>query len=163
MMQRPLLWLALLGTLAACWWVDQQETAGVQLVATASKPPARRPQAEATSPVPVPMSTIQAVPTIQAAPSSDTDTAVTDLFAAWQPVAAATVAASPVPTHPFTVNGRLLHDGQWQLFLTDGQQQYVVQAESHFADGWQVSQLDSQHVRLQHGKTQFEIRLDDGE
>jgi len=91
------------------------------------------------------------------------DDSAINLFAALEMSAVDTaVPVAPEAVNPYTYAGRLQEGGRWTVFLTDGQQQYVVHAGDHFADGWQVSLLDQQKIVLQHAAERFEIRLDNG-
>ncbi len=91
------------------------------------------------------------------------DEPIIDLFAVLEmPSADSAEAAMPEAVNPYTYAGRLQEDGRWTVFLTDGQQQYVLHEGDHFAEGWRVAVLDQQKVVLQHAAERFEIRLDNG-
>jgi hypothetical protein len=159
MMRRWAIWGALIMTLAACWWVEQNEPSAPETVAD------ERPQ------VPRKVTLEQMVPTLKAdsqtpvlviaAPANDE--AGVNLFGA-MPVSLAETAALevPAPANPYTYAGRLQEEGRWVIFLTDGQQQYVLREGEHFGEGWQVAVLNQQKVVLQHAAERFEIRLDNG-
>lgn len=160
MMRRGLLWAALACTLLACWWVEQTEQAPVAAV----QPPQRRvslAQALPQAVVPERISAPQSV-SIPASMTAADDTAI-DLFAVLEmPSADSAEAATPEAVNPYTYAGRLQENGRWTVFLTDGQQQYVLHEGDHFAEGWRVAVLDQQKVVLQHAAERFEIRLDNG-
>jgi hypothetical protein len=157
MMRRRLLWLALAGTLLACWWVEQAEQAPAETTV-------ERPKRHVT------LSQVMPLPPAQQAPltpvvtrASVEDEAAVNLFAVLEMSSADTaVPVVPEAVNPYTYAGRLQEGGRWTVFLTDGQQQYVVHAGDHFANGWQVSLLDQQKIVLQHAAERFEIRLDNG-
>jgi len=158
MMRRGIVWVALACTLLACWWVEQTEQTPVAAVKQA---PQRRVSLAQALPLPHTASpqSVSAPATI----SASADDSAINLFAALEMSAADTaVPVAPEAVNPYTYAGRLQEDGRWTVFLTDGQQQYVVHAGDHFADGWQVSLLDQQKIVLQHAAERFEIRLDNG-
>lgn len=158
-MRRWVVWMALASTLLACWWVGQAEQA-TESSETDISPRALRKSVPLSVTSPVTVALIPSVP-VQA----DTGEAgpAVNLFAALaMPGTAATAPPVAAAVNPYQYAGRLLEDGRWRVFLTDGQQQYVLQAGDRFAEGWQVSELDQQKVVLQHAGEHFEIRLDDG-
>jgi flagellar hook-length control protein FliK len=113
----------------------------------------------------------QAMPQLAAASQSSASVALpvaeepagVNLFSAMQmPVADSATVTVAVPVSPYTYAGRLQEDGRWTVFLTDGQQQYVLHEGDRFAEGWKVAVLDQQKVILQHAAERFEIRLDNG-
>lgn len=161
MMRRGLLWAALACTLLACWWVEQAEQAPVAAV----QPPQRHvslAQALPQAIVPKRISALQNV-SIPASMTAVADDNAIDLFAVLDmPSADSAEAATPEAVNPYTYAGRLQEDGRWTVFLTDGQQQYVLHEGDHFAEGWQVAVLDQQKIVLQHAAERFEIRLDNG-
>ncbi|MFQ6404421.1 hypothetical protein ACIDE9_06595 [Methylophilus sp. 'Pure River'] len=161
MMRRGLLWAALACTLLACWWVEQAEQAPVAAV----QPPQRHvslAQALPQAVVPKRISAPQNV-SIPASMTAVADDNAIDLFAVLDmPSADSAEAAMPEAVNPYTYAGRLQEDGRWTVFLTDGQQQYVLHEGDHFAEGWQVAVLDQQKIVLQHAAERFEIRLDNG-
>ncbi|SDK13813.1 hypothetical protein SAMN05192566_0278 [Methylophilus rhizosphaerae] len=160
-MRRWVVWVALTGTLLACWWVGQDEpSAGNSAIATSPRVPLKSVPLSAASPVTAPP--MPSVPVPVQAGSGEEGPAV-NLFAALAMPGAAAMAPPPAaPVNPYQYAGRLLEGGRWRVFLTDGQQQYVLQAGDRFAEGWQVAALDQQKVVLQHAGERFEIRLDDG-
>lgn len=160
MTRRWLVWGALVCTLLACWWVEQAEQTE-KPVATATQAPTvqrRIPLAQA-------MPALKATDTptvIPQTPSAEEDAGV-DLFAVLEMPSAVTADSEiPAAVNPYTYAGRLQEAGRWTVFLTDGQQQYVVHEGDHFAEGWRVAVLDQQKVVLQHAADRFEIRLDNG-
>jgi len=161
MMRRWLLWAALACTLLACWWVEQAEQAAVTTLA----PPQRRvslAQALPQGVVPERISAPQNV-SIPASMKAAADEPAIDLFAVMDmPSADSAEAATAEAVNPYTYAGRLLEDGRWTVFLTDGQQQYVLHAGDRFAEGWRVAVLDQHKIVLQHAAERFEIRLDNG-
>lgn len=161
MMRRGLLWAALACTLLACWWVEQAEQAPVAAV----QPPQRHvslAQALPQAVVPKRISAPQNV-SIPASMTAVADDNAIDLFAVLDmPSADSAEAATLEAVNPYTYAGRLQEDGRWTVFLTDGQQQYVLHEGDHFAEGWQVAVLDQQKIVLQHAAERFEIRLDNG-
>lgn len=157
-MRRWVMLSALGLTLLACWWVEQAEQPVDEVVKTDTVHVQRR--------IPV----VQAMPGLIAEEVAVTppelviadDEAGVNLFSAMEmPVADIAEAAVSVPVSPYTYAGRLQEDGRWTVFLTDGQQQYVLHEGDHFAEGWKVAVLDQQKVVLQHAAERFEIRLDD--
>jgi len=160
-MRRGLLWAALACTLLACWWVEQTE----QAPAAAVQPPQRRvslAQALPQAVVPKRISAPQSV-SIPASMTAVADESAIDLFAVLEmPSADSAEAATLEAVNPYTYAGRLQEDGRWTVFLTDGQQQYVLHEGDHFAEGWRVAVLDQQKIVLQHAAERFEIRLDNG-
>jgi hypothetical protein len=177
---------ALAMTLFACWWVSQAdtETASTPVATTAMPGGAakqRKPLAQAMPGLPAALTDAQPAaalpPTLNAntpgrdqakmeAPTIDEanmDAPVVNLFAALPPPAApaeALVEAGPV--NPYTYAGRLLQEGRWQVFLSDGQQQYVVREGDRFAEGWLVTWLDQHRLVLQHAGERFEMMLENG-
>lgn len=158
MMRRWIMLGALGLTLLACWWVEQAEQPST--VASSMATPRVRAR--------VPLA--QAMPQLAAAnpaasvalPLAEQQAGV-NLFSAMQePVADSAAATVAVPVSPYTYAGRLQEDGRWTVFLTDGQQQYVLHEGDQFAAGWKVAVLDQQKVILQHAADRFEIRLDHG-
>lgn len=164
-MRKPFLILALGVTLLACWWVGHMEPSDspaptpqrVRLPAKIAKDlSAHAPAVDALSTTAL---------TITASDVQNEDGAPeVNLFAAWSAFTIEEVQNEPPaePVNPFIYEGRLWQDDQWKVFLTDGQQQYVLQVKESFADGWQVHQLDQKKLVLRHGKDRFEINLDDG-
>ena len=154
-------WLMLGGlglTLLACWWVEQAEQPSDTAVATVSPHVQRRIPLAQVMPV-LKADSLQVTPAIPIV--ADEETGV-NLFSAMPMPAAEIVDAAPaVPVSPYTYAGRLQEGGRWTVFLTDGQQQYVLHEGDRFAEGWKVAVLDQQKVVLQHAAERFEIRLDD--
>jgi hypothetical protein len=146
-------------TLLACWWVEQAEQpSGVEMATAPAQVPRRTSLAQVR---PVPVVKSQAV--APSAPLVAEEVAGVNLFGAMDiPAADAVAAAVSVPVSPYTYAGRLQEDGRWTVFLTDGQQQFVLHEGDHFAEGWKVAVLDQQKVILQHAAERFEIRLDNG-
>jgi len=162
MMRRGLVWVALAGTLLACWWVGQAEQVpAAATVATVKHAPQRR--VALAQAVPLPHAPVSQHIVATANSMATADDAAIDLFVVLQPASAETAPpVAPESVNPYTYAGRLQEDGRWTVFLTDGQQQYVLHAGDRFADGWQVALLDQQKVVLQHAAERFEIRLDNG-
>lgn len=161
-MRRWVVWGALICTLVACWWVERNEEP-VRAVAVNDQPRVQRkvtlaeviPNLNQNALVSEPMPDAIAI-----APAED---AGVNLFSAMpMPLAETAVIQPPQPVNPYTYAGRLQEDGRWVVFLTDGQQQYVLREGDRFAEGWQVALLDQQKVVLQHAAERFEIRLDNG-
>lgn len=162
-MRRWGVWAALLLTLLACWWLEQAEQADQAAPAHAMR--THQPLAAVTGlrarPVPALVLPTQPAPV---AITAAVDRPAVNLFAA-MPVAGMVDMHEAVPepaVNPYTYAGRLNEGGRWTVFLTDGQQQYVLHAGEHFADGWWVVALTEQVLVLQHAAAQFEIRLDNG-
>jgi len=184
MMRRGIVWLALAGTLFACWWVGNEEPAELagsldSAVDVKKTSPVRARQVKPTvtlSHVTPSVTLEQAMPGVASVlPVESTSVtpvivpvAVTEpeagvnLFAALELPSAANAVEVPAPINPYTYAGRLQEAGRWTIFLTDGQQQYVLHEGDHFAEGWQVAVLDEQKVVLRHAAERFEIRLDNG-
>lgn len=158
MITRWLILGALACTLLACWWVEQAEPSP-EVMATHDAPRVQRRVKLAQA---LPGTTVASPVIIETVPVVEADDGV-NLFSAMPvplpEVAEATVAA---PVSPYTYAGRLQESGRWIVFLTDGQQQYVLHEGDHFAEGWKVAVLDQQKVVLQHAAERFEIRLDEG-
>jgi hypothetical protein len=157
MMRRWLMLGALGLTLLACWWVEQAEQPADPVTAASPRVQRRLPLAQV---MPVPIADDPAIvpPDVVVAD----DASGVNLFSAMvMPVADTAVEAVSVTVSPYTYAGRLQEDGRWTVFLTDGQQQYVLHEGDHFAEGWKVAILDQQKVILQHAAERFEIRLDD--
>jgi hypothetical protein len=159
MMRRWIMLVALGLTLLACWWVEQAEQPS-NVAGTIATPRVRArvplaqamPQLAAANPAVVSV----ALPLVE-------EQAGVNLFSAMEmPVADTSAPAVAVPVSPYTYAGRLQEDGRWTVFLTDGQQQYVLHEGDRFAQGWKVAVLDQQKVILQHAAERFEIRLDRG-
>jgi hypothetical protein len=163
MMRRWIMLGALGLTLLACWWVDQAEQPST--VASSMATPrvrARVPLAQAMPQLPAATSTVTPASASVALPLAEQQAGV-NLFSAMQePVADSAAVTAAVPVSPYTYAGRLQEDGRWTVFLTDGQQQYVLHEGDQFAAGWKVAVLDQQKVILQHAADRFEIRLDHG-
>lgn len=151
-------WFALAATLLACWWVEHAEEPPVpNTVAQGHK---RQGSLAQVLPLgkPPPVTVVPVITRVD----REEDAAV-NLFAALEPPSNDTAELEmPTAVNPYTYAGRLQQAGRWTIFLTDGQQQYVLQAGDHFADGWQVRLLDQQKIVLQHAAERFEIRLDNG-
>ena len=165
-MRRWGIWLALIATLGACWWVEQSDPAS-DVVPQRVQVPARRlaqqlalaaPGVQLHATMPVPPVTLLNPVTLDAEASPRAN-----LFVAMPAGGSAQpVEAPPLPVNPYTYAGRLHEGDRWAVFLTDGQQQYVCHLGDRFADGWQVTRLDQQVLVLTHAKQQFEIKLDNG-
>lgn len=166
MMRRGFVWAALVCTLLACWWVEQADEQASSPAATAE--PAPRQRVSVAQVLPLPKATASYAPDLQriadtANSLATADDTAIDLFAVLQPASAESApTVAPESVNPYTYAGRLQEDGRWTVFLTDGQQQYVLHAGDRFADGWQVALLDQQKIVLQHAAERFEIRLDNG-
>jgi hypothetical protein len=159
MMRRWIMLGALGLTLLACWWVEQAEQpSAVAITTAATRVRARVSLAQAMPQLPAENQTAASV----ALPLAEAQAGV-NLFSAMEmPVADSAAATVAVPVSPYTYAGRLQEDGRWTVFLTDGQQQYVLHEGDRFAEGWKVAVLDQQKVILQHAAERFEIRLDRG-
>lgn len=171
MMRRGLVWAALVCTLLACWWVEQADEQASSPAATAEPAPRQRVRLAQALPLPHPSeltAPAASAPVLQgvldtAHSLTTADDAAIDLFAVLHPASAESAQpVAPEAVNPYTYAGRLQEDGRWTVFLTDGQQQYVLHAGDSFADGWQVALLDQQKIVLQHAAERFEIRLDNG-
>lgn len=185
MMRRGIVLLALAGTLFACWWVGNEEPAELvgspdSAVAVKKPSPARARQVMPSvtlSHVTPSVTLAQAMPGVASVLPIESASAVTpatvpmavtepeagvNLFAALELPSAANTVEEPAAINPYTYAGRLQEAGRWAIFLTDGQQQYVLHEGDHFAEGWQVAVLDEQKVVLRHAVERFEIRLDNG-
>lgn len=166
MMRRGLVWAALVCTLLACWWVEQADEQALSSAATAEQAPRQR--VRLAQALPLPSALASSAPDLQgivdtAHSLATADDGAIDLFAVLQPASAESAQpVAPESANPYTYAGRLQEDGRWTVFLTDGQQQYVLHAGDRFADGWQVAVLDQQKIVLQHAAERFEIRLDNG-
>lgn len=173
-MKRQVVLLAALGlTLFACWWVGQSDNetavppAATQAV-TAGAAKQRKPLSAAMPALNA--AVIASEPPRDSLPSAVqearpllVDEPVVNLFAGLLPpetTTADTVEAAPV--NPYTYAGRLLQEGRWLVFLTDGQQQYVVREGERFAEGWRVTRLDQHRLVLQHAGERFEMMLENG-
>ncbi|MFD1123310.1 hypothetical protein ACFQ2T_12390 [Methylophilus flavus] len=158
MMRRWVMLGALGLTLLACWWVEQAEQPSDAGVATA--PPRVQKRIPLAQVMPILKADSQEVTPAKTIVADEE--AGVNLFSAMpMPVAETETAAAAVPVSPYTYAGRLQEGGRWTVFLTDGQQQYVLQEGDRFAEGWKVAVLDQQKVVLQHAAERFEIRLDD--
>lgn len=166
MMRRGFVWAALVCTLLACWWVEQADEQASSPAASAEPAPRQRVSLAQGLPLPnAPASYATDLQRIAETAHSLTtaDDAAIDLFAVLHPASAESAPpVAPEAVNPYTYAGRLQEDGRWIVFLTDGQQQYVLHAGDRFADGWQVALLDQQKIVLQHAAERFEIRLDNG-
>ncbi|MDP8566906.1 hypothetical protein [Methylophilus aquaticus] len=164
-MRRRGIWLALLLTLGACWWVEQSETTADLAPRQVTVPARRSAQALKLPVTPVQLHARPRMQPIQIAGATLDEEAAprANLFAA-MPAGGSDVppVEPPAPVNPYTYAGRLYEGNRWAVFLTDGQQQYVCHLGDHFADGWQVARLDSQVLVLKHASEQFEIKLDNG-
>jgi hypothetical protein len=158
MTQRWWIWVALAGTLLACWWVEQAEPP-VDVATPAPAVKRRVPLAQVMPALKV-AETPADVPGMAAEIAEEPGV---DLFAVLEmPTDTTAELQVPEAINPYTYAGRLQEEGRWVVFLTDGQQQYVVHEGDHFAEGWRVAVLDQQKVVLQHAAERFEIRLDNG-
>jgi hypothetical protein len=159
MMRRWIMLGALGLTLLACWWVEQAEQPST-VAGTIATPRvrARMPLAQAMPQLPAENQAAARV----ALPLAEAQAGVNLFSAMVMPVADAAAPAVVAPVSPYTYAGRLQEDGRWTVFLTDGQQQYVLHEGDRFAQGWKVAVLDQQKVILQHAAERFEIRLDNG-
>lgn len=177
---------ALAMTLFACWWVSQSDTETAPNPVTATAMPVgaakqRKPLSQALPALHAALTDAQPAtglpPALNAdipgrdkakmdTPTSDEakmDEPVVNLFAALPPPAVpAEASAAAGPVNPYTYAGRLLQEGRWQVFLSDGQQQYVVREGDRFAEGWRVTRLDQQRLVLQHAGERFEMMLENG-
>lgn len=160
MMRRWLIWVVLICTLVACWWVEQAGESS-NLISSQDKP---RIQQKKTSAQVLP-AVKEGIPVVILSPNPATEVnaPIVNLFDAMD--IPGTETAEPEvaePVNPYTFAGRLQEDGHWVVFLTDGQQQYVLHEGEQFAEGWRVAILDQQKVVLQHKTGRFEIKLDNG-
>lgn len=178
---------ALAMTLLACWWVSQSETEPAATpVDTTAMPAAgaakqRKPLAQAMPALDAALTNAQPAAALPPALNANTpgrdqakmeaptideanmDAPVVNLFAALPPPEAPEVAAVDAgPVNPYTYAGRLMEEGRWRVFLSDGQQQYVVREGDRFAEGWRVTRLDQHTLVLQHAGARFEMMLENG-
>lgn len=176
MMRRGIVWLALAATLFACWWVSNEESADpvaspdrAEVVKKVSplgsrqvKPSVALAQAMPVVAIDAAVEPASAIRPVQDPVVMPEPTVGINLFAALEMSAEASATEAAVAMNPYTYAGRLQEDGRWTIFLTDGQQQYVLHEGDYFAEGWQVAVLDAQKVVLRHAGERFEIRLDNG-
>lgn len=165
MNRRWLLWAALACTLFACWWVEQADPEpgkpGDIAASGATKVPRKVRLSQALPALARPAPLAGQAPALPVAVA--VDTSAINLFAALEmPGAAQAADTAPAAVNPYTYAGRLSEAGHWVVFLTDGEQQYVLRQGDRFAEGWQVALLDQQKVVLLHADQRFEIRLDNG-
>lgn len=156
MRRQSLVWITLLLTLMACWWVDrqEQETAPVAYVKPSNIAPV------IASKAPKVLVKVPAQPPLLR--QADTSPLV-DLFSPLTmptEIASATAPANiPEPVNPYTYDGRVLDGTQWIVFLTDGTNQFSLREGERFADGWKVRRLTEHQLVLQNGKTQHALQL----
>ncbi|HSH87230.1 MAG TPA: hypothetical protein VK958_08295 [Methylophilus sp.] len=158
MIRRWLILCALGCTLLACWWVEQAE----QSPEVIAGPGSTRMQRRVTLAQALPAARVVSEVIIQPVPAVYEEEGVNLFEAMPTPAAEIAEAQAIAPVSPYTYAGRLQEEGRWTVFLTDGQQQYVLHEGDRFAEGWKVAVLDQEKVVLQHATGRFEIRLDNG-
>ncbi|HIC48165.1 MAG TPA: hypothetical protein EYM37_09870 [Methylophaga aminisulfidivorans] len=78
-----------------------------------------------------------------------------------QPIAVAPRPPVP-PVNPYTYVGKLIEDGEMRVFLTNGRENYVVQAGDTLEEVWQVKAIHSTEMILLNLPTQTQIRVEIG-
>jgi hypothetical protein len=150
MFRQSLVWTALVMTLLACWWVNQQEQASSAITQVRSNS------------VPKVLASTQVKSAQRLLREADTSPP-SDLFSPLtiqtDTSAAAAQAVIPEPVNPYTYDGRVLDDKEWIVFLTDGTHQFALREGEHFANGWKVRQLTESLLVLQNGKVQHALTL----
>ncbi len=150
MFRQLLVWTALITTLLACWWVNQQEQASSVITQVS---PNNVPKVFTTNQV---QSTQHLLREADTSPPSDL---FSPLTIQTDTSAASAQAVIPEPVNPYTYDGRVLDGKEWIVFLTDGTHQFTLHEGEHFANGWKVRRLTESLLVLQNGKVQHALTL----
>lgn len=162
-------WLALLLTLVACYWVTIQES--TQESAEENEV-IESPQSEQKHAYQHSRKTIDTG--ISSHRNGDklilrsADLAVpSNLFSSFETVEAAALASADtqmqgLPANPYTYAGKITENGDWTVFLTDGTKNFAVKTGDFLDGGWRVQDIKQTQLTLIYQPLKQAIKLDIG-
>lgn len=160
-------WLALLLTLAACYWVTIQENAQENEVIESAKLQSaqkyiyRRVNKVIDNSLSGHLNDKKLMlrPIDSASPSN--------MFGSFETVEEAALASaenqvSSLPTNPYTYAGKITENGDWMVFLTDGTKNFAVKTGDILESGWRVQEIKQTQLTLMYQPLKQTIKLDIG-
>jgi len=154
-------WIALLLTLAACYWVDLQEAENAEEAVTVA---VNQTKVHAQKPITKGLSSHRNQEELILR-STDL-TPPQNLFSALATDnAEAELAENQVPTtpaNPYTYAGKISEDNIWTVFLTDGTNNFAVKAGGELQGGWRVKRIQREELTLVYMPLKQEIKLNIG-
>lgn len=156
-------WLALLLTLAACYWVTIQEN---EVIESAKLQPVQKyVYRHANKGIDNGLSGHLSDKKLMLR-SIDSATPG-NLFSSFETVEEAALAssenlASSLPTNPYTYAGKITENGDWMVFLTDGTQNFAVKTGDVLESGWRVQEIKQTQLTLMYQPLKQTIKLDIG-
>lgn len=160
-------WLALLLTLAACYWVTIQENAQENEVIESAKlqPVQKHVYRHANKVKDSSLSGHLNDKKLTLRPIDSTTPS--NLFSSFETVEEAALAsaenqAPSPPTSPYTYAGKISENGDWRVFLTDGTKNFVVKTGDVLESGWRVQGVEQTQLTLMYQPLKQAIKLDIG-
>lgn len=156
-------WIALLLTLAACYWVTIQESAqdaeSVEVAAENTR------KDHASRPIDMRLSSHRndeklILRSVDLTPPQDLFSALASNNG--EPELAENQAPT-APANPYSYAGKISEDNVWTIFLTDGTNNFVVKAGDELQGGWRVKRIQTEALTLFYKPLKQEIKLDIGD
>lgn len=152
-------WGVLLLTLAACYWVSLQDAETAEVVTVKDSVQLQKK--------PIDMLVSSHMDEKQVIFRSADTAPPVDLFAPLVPSVGSAEdiqsnQAPVAPTNPYSYAGRIFDDGEWTVFLTDGNNNFSVKVGEKLDSGWQLKRVDTHVLTLFYAPMKYEVKLDIG-
>jgi hypothetical protein len=161
------IWLALLLTLAACYWVTIQENAQEnEVIESAKLQPAQKYIYRDANKV-IDNSLSGHLNDKKLILRSIDSATPGNLFSSFETVEEASLASAEnqvpsLPTNPYTYAGKITDDGDWTVFLSDGAKNFAVKTGDVLENGWRVQDIKQTQLTLMYQPLKQTIKLDIG-
>jgi hypothetical protein len=159
-------WIALLLTLAACYWVTMQENVqedensqNIEIVAESIKELHARKPIDIGLPEHINTEVFE-LRTVDLTPPQNlfSTLAVNN--------AEAEVLENQAPTataNPYTYAGKISENNIWTVFLTDGTNNFAVKVGDELQGGWRVTRIQTEALTFLYQPLKQEVRLETGD
>ncbi len=159
-------WIALLLTLAACYWVMIQENVqedehgkNIEIVAESKKNPHAHSPIDMRLPEHINTEVFMLRPADLAPPQNLFSTLVVNNAE----TEALENQALTAPANPYTYAGKISENNIWTVFLTDGTNNFAVKAGDELQGGWRVTRIQTEALTLFYQPLKQEVKLDTGD
>lgn len=161
------IWLALLFTLGACYWVTIIESAQEIVANENITTPSTQNHAyqHASKKIDSGLSSRRNEDKLVLR-SADLTTP-SNMFSTFEIAEAVTLAsaenqAPSLPTNPYIYAGKITENGDWTVFLTDGTKNFAVNTGDYLESGWRVLGIKQTQLTLMYQPLKHVITLDIG-